>query len=549
MKNVIYQIYPRSFADANGDGVGDLRGIIGKLDYLKALGVDTIWLSPIFCSPMVDNGYDISDYRGVDPLFGNLEDLEELIACAKERGIGVLLDLVLNHTSNAHPWFKQALSDPTSKYRDYYIFRKGTDNSPPNNWRSNFGDSAWELDAGTGEYYLHVFAKEQPDLNWENPVLREELYSMIRWWLEKGVAGFRIDAISFIKKDLSFVSLPPDAPDGLADAQAHWVVYPGIEVFLAEMRNKAFAPYNAYTVAEATGVPHERLAEFIGENGYFSAVFDFSYTDIDLANGNWHSLRPIPKAALRDAIFNSQLAVSAAGHGAVYFENHDQNRSPNKYLAPNEICYESVTMLGALYFFLQGTAFIYQGQELGITNYPWQSLEQFNDVATVDQYQRALALGLSEQEALAIVSQRSRDNARIPMLWDYGKNSGFSDGSPWLPVHPDYPTLCAAAQDGIPHTILQFYRDMSALRHGDLAKLFFDGSFAPAYQEQEGIFAYRRALDSKTVLVVCNFQNNDASLELPPSSVLIGNKRSGLEDLSGRTTLAPFEVLVLLEKE
>lgn len=549
MKNVIYQIYPRSFADASGDGVGDLRGIIGKLDYLKALGVDTVWLSPIFCSPMVDNGYDISDYRDIDPLFGNLADLEELIARGKERGIGILLDLVLNHTSSEHPWFQEALRNPASKYRNYYIFRKGENGAPPNNWRSNFGDSAWELDPGTGEYYLHVFAKEQPDLNWENAALREELYEMIRWWLEKGVAGFRIDAISFIKKDLSFVSLPPDGPDGLANAESHWLVYPGIEAFLAELRDKAFAPYHAYTVAEANGVPHARLAEFIGENGYFSAVFDFSYTDIDLANGNWHSLRPIPKAALRDAIFSSQRAVSAAGHGAVYFENHDQNRSPNKYLAPDEICYESVTMLGALYFFLQGTAFVYQGQELGVTNYPWKSLAQFNDVATVDQYNRALSVGLDERQALAIVAQRSRDNARTPMLWDAGKNAGFSDGAPWLPVHPDYAALCAAAQEGVPHTVLQFYRDMGALRRGDLARLFFDGSFAPVYEEQEEIFAYRRALESKTVLVVCNFQNKAALVELPKGAVLLGNKRPVGEALGGQTTFAPFEAVVMMEKE
>lgn len=549
MKSVIYQIYPRSFADVNGDGVGDLRGIIGKLDYLKALGIDTVWLSPIFCSPMVDNGYDISDYRDIDPLFGGIADLEELIARAKERGIGILLDLVLNHTSNAHPWFQEALRNPASKYRDYYIFRKGENGAPPNNWRSNFGGSAWELDSATGEYYLHVFAKEQPDLNWENPALREELYDMIRWWLEKGVEGFRIDAISFIKKDPSFASLPPDGLDGLANAESRWLVYPGIEAFLAEMRDKAFAPYRAYTVAEANGVPHARLAEFIGENGYFSAVFDFSYTDIDLADGNWHSLRPIPNATLRDAIFNSQQAVSAAGHGAVYFENHDQNRSPNKYLAPDEICYESVTMLGALYFFLQGTAFIYQGQELGVTNYPWKSLDQFNDVATVDQYHRALTAGFSAQDALAVVAHRSRDNARNPMLWNGGANAGFSEGTPWLPVHPDYPALCAAAQEGAPRAVLQFYRDMSALRRGELEELFFDGSIMPALAQYENIFAYRRARNGTTVLVVCNFQNKPTTLELPWGRVLLGNKRTVGELLSGQTQLAPFEAVVLMEKE
>lgn len=541
MNNIVYQIYPKSFADSNSDGVGDLRGIIGKLDHIRALGVDTVWLCPVFCSPMVDNGYDISDYRDIDPQFGKLADLEELLAAAKEKGIRILLDLVLNHSSSEHPWFREALADPDSKYRNYYIFRKGKDGAPPNNWRSNFGGSAWELDEKTGEYYLHVFAKEQPDLNWENPELRQELFAMIRWWLEKGVAGFRIDAICFIKKDQSFPELPADGPDGLANPGSHWMVHEGIGEFLGEMRDQAFKPYGAYTVAEANGVT-DQLVKFIGENGYFSAVFDFSYTDIDLETGDWHTGHAIDRAALRKAIFTSQLSVSAVGHGAVYLENHDQNRSPNKYLAPEEICYESVTMLGALYFFLQGSAFIYQGQELGITNYPWTALEQFNDVATVDQFHRAVAAGFREQEAMAIVAHRSRDNARTPMLWTCDQNAGFSKKNPWLPVHPDYPVLCAAAQEQTEKSVLQFYRRMGALRR-QKAELFYDGSFCPEFEEIPNLFAYRRSLNGDTVLVICNFQNAAVEINLPNGEILLGNVREG--SVEGKTSLQPFEALVL----
>lgn len=545
MKNIIYQVYPKSFADSNGDGVGDLRGVQAHLGHIKALGADTVWLSPIFCSPMVDNGYDVSDYQNVDPLFGTLADLDTLFAAAREQGMGILLDLVLNHTSDQHPWFKAALADPKSKYRDYYIFRKGKNGAPPNNWRSNFGGSAWELDPGTGEYYLHVFAKEQPDLNWENPALREELFHMIAWWMERGAAGFRVDAISYIKKDQTFPALPADGTDGLACPDAHWQVYRGIEDFLGEMRDKAFRPYGAYTVAEANGIPGDRLEEFIGPNGYFSAAFDFSYTDIDLVDGNWHTGRPIDRAALRTAIFQSQALVSRIGHGAVYLENHDQNRSVNKYLAPEERGFAGITMLGALYFFLQGTAFIYQGQELGMPNYPWTAPDQFDDVATLDQYRRALAAGCSGEKAMEIVAHRSRDNARTPMLWSGGPGGGFTAGEPWLPIHPDCAALCAAAQEGDAGSVLRFYQKMGALRTGPWADVFYDGDFRPRWEEDGALFAYERALASRKALVICNFQNGIATPELPPCRVLLGNLRKEGEALTGRVTLAPFEALVL----
>lgn len=548
LPRVVYQVYPKSFMDTNGDGIGDLNGVISKLDYLAELSVDTIWLSPIFASPMVDNGYDISDYCAVSPEFGTMDDLDRLIAEAKKRNMGILLDLVLNHTSDRHEWFKEAMRDPKSPYRDYYIFRKGIDGGPPNNWRSNFGGSAWERDEVTGEYYLHIFAKEQPDLNWENPAMRRELFDMIRGYLEKGVSGFRIDAISGIKKRQDFPSLPPDAPDGLANGESCWTVYPGIEAFLSEMRDSVFKPYGAYTVAEAAGVDYERLPEFIGENGYFSAVFDFSYTDIDLENGLWYTSRRVEPKQLRESVFASQKAVCAAGCGAVYLENHDQNRSCNKYLAPVDSTTAGKAMLGVMYFFLQGSAYIYQGQELGIPNYPWADIAEFDDVATIDQYRRGLSAGLSERAALEAVAHRSRDNARTPMLWDKSECAGFSTGRPWLPVHPDFQSLCAEEQDAQDVSLLRFYRRMSALRQGEYAKLFLTGTLAPRFEEYENIFAYERQLESQRILVVCNWQSTPQTLCLPGGRILLDNLREE-EQIGGQTALAPFEALVALLEE
>jgi alpha-glucosidase len=538
---VAYQIYPRSFKDSNGDGIGDLRGIIEKLDYLADLGITMIWLCPVFASPMADNGYDISDYRAVNSEFGTMADMEELIREADKRGIKILLDLVLNHTSNQHPWFLSALADQKSKYRDYYIFRK------PNNWRSIFGGPAWERAGTTGEYYLHLFAKEQPDLNWENPAMRKELYDMIHWWMDKGVAGFRIDAICQIKKDQSYRDLSPDAADGLADSSPCARNQKGLGFFLAEMRDAVFKPRNAFTVAEAYGIPPPELPDYIGENGFFSCVFDFSYTDVE--QGVWHRRIRLKPYELRNMIFEVEKHVGAAGHGAPYFENHDQNRSPNRYLLPHQRTYEGKTTLAFLFFFLQGIPFIYQGQELGMMNYPWKHLDEFNDPATVDQYHRAILAGKTEEEAMEIAAYRSRDNARIPFSWNALDNAGFSSVKPWLPVNPDYKEINAEAQQGKSNTVLGVYKEMIRLRkeHSDL---FCDGKLIPRFPENKTIIAYERKNEKERALVVCNFSDTGGTLNLKEGGIrdsVIWLSNSGKKGtrIQETITLTAFESLVL----
>jgi glycosidase len=564
---VVYQIYPRSFKDSNAngrkaDGCGDIPGIIEKLDYLADLGINAIWLCPVCSSPMADNGYDISNYQDINPQFGTLADMERLIAEADKRGIKILLDLVLNHSSAQHEWFKKAKAavlagDTQNPYREYYYFRKGKDGGaeqelvPPNNWRSYFGGSVWERVDNTDYYYLHLFAKEQPDLNWENPALRQELYSMIRWWIDKGIAGFRIDAICNIKKDLRFADLPVDGKDNLANGFPSFLMYPGIEAFLGEMRDTVFKPAGVFTVAEAAGVKPEKLDDFIGRNGYFSTIFDFSYTDIDLTPGcPYYKRHFFTHRELRDTIFANQTTVQKYGYGAPYLENHDQNRSPNKYLAESERTFEGKTLLGILFFFLQGIPFIYQGQELGMTNHPWKSMDEFDDLSARDMYDRLLLAGHGEQEAFELTAHRSRDNSRTPMLWDDSPNAGFSTAKPWLPVHPDFSRLNAAAQTKDSDSVLNFYKKMIQLRkeHG---ALFMHGIIKPCFLENGEIIAYKRVYrgngdnaKGEQALVLCNFANTEQTVTMPKGHVWLGNIRGQGTALQGKVVLSPLEALV-----
>ena len=533
-KEVGYQIYPRSFYDSNNDGIGDLNGITEKLDYLKNLGITLIWVCPIFKSPMDDNGYDISDYYDVNPEFGTKEDLEKLIAEAEKRGIKVILDLVINHTSDEHEWFLEALKNPESKYRNYYIFKRGENGLPPTNWRSHFGGSAWEKVEGEADengnemYYLHLFTKKQPDLNWENPEVRKELYKMVNYWLEKGIAGFRVDAINSIKKDARYLDLPVDGADGMAYNVEYTLNQPGIEEFLSELAKETFKKYNAMTVAETPMLEYERYNDFIGDDGFFTMIFDFSYTDLDMTKGGfYYSLRDIPTIELRDAIFESQLTQQKYGWGAPFLENHDLPRSLNKFFGEkaNET---NAKLLANVFFFLRGTPFIYQGQEIGMDNFVRNDISEFDDIASKDQYQRALGEGFSSEEALYFVNKRSRDNSRTPMQWDNSKNAGFSkdeNSKSWIKLTGSQATTNVADQINDKDSIFSHYKKMIDLRqNGKYSDCLTFGDFISVPLENEKIIAYVRKYKNQKVLCISNFSELKQEVKLSEIAKALGEK-------------------------
>ena len=533
-KEVGYQIYPRSFYDSNNDGIGDLNGITEKLDYLKNLGITLIWVCPIFKSPMDDNGYDISDYYDVNPEFGTKEDLEKLIAEAEKRGIKVILDLVINHTSDEHEWFLEALKNPESKYRNYYIFKRGENGLPPTNWRSHFGGSAWEKVEGEADengnemYYLHLFTKKQPDLNWENPEVRKELYKMVNYWLEKGIAGFRVDAINSIKKDARYLDLPVDGADGMAYNVEYTLNQPGIEEFLSELAKETFKKYNAMTVAETPMLEYERYNDFIGDDGFFTMIFDFSYADLDMTKGGfYYSLRDIPTIELRDAIFESQLTQQKYGWGAPFLENHDLPRSLNKFFGEkaNET---NAKLLANVFFFLRGTPFIYQGQEIGMDNFVRNDISEFDDIASKDQYQRALGEGFSSEEALYFVNKRSRDNSRTPMQWGNSKNAGFSkdeNSKSWIKLTGSQATTNVADQINDKDSIFSHYKKMIDLRqNGKYSDCLTFGDFISVLLENEKIIAYVRKYGNQKVLCISNFSELKQEVKLSEIAKALGEK-------------------------
>ena len=540
-KEVGYQIYPRSFYDSNNDGIGDLNGITAKLDYLKELGITLIWVCPIFKSPMDDNGYDISDYYDVNPEFGTKEDLERLIKEAEKRGIKIILDLVINHTSDEHEWFLEALKNPESKYRNYYIFKRGKNGLPPTNWRSHFGGSAWEKVEGEADengnemYYLHLFTKKQPDLNWENPEVREELYKMVNYWLEKGIAGFRVDAINSIKKDENYLNLPVDGADGLAYNVKYTLNQPGIEEFLSELAKETFKKYNCMTVAETPMLEYERYNDFIGEDGFFSMIFDFSYADLDMTKGGfYYSLREIPTIELRNAIFESQLTQQKYGWGAPFLENHDLPRSLNKFFG--EKANETNTkLLGNVFFFLRGTPFIYQGQEIGMDNFVRKDISEFDDIASKDQYQRALGEKFSTEEALYFVNKRSRDNSRTPMQWDNSKNAGFSENEnikSWINLTGSQAVTNVKNQLNDENSIFAHYKKMIDLRqNGKYSDCLIYGEFIPVPLENEKIIAYVRKYGNQKILCISNFSELKQEVKLNDIAKVLGEKEITLGEI------------------
>ena len=525
---VAYQIYPKSFCDTNGDGIGDLRGIISKLDYLKELGVDIIWLSPIYKSPFVDQGYDISDYYAIAEEFGTMEEFDELLAEAKKRDMYLIMDLVVNHCSDKHEWFQKALADPDGPYADYFYFRKGKNGNPPSNYRSYFGGNCWEPVPGSDKYYFHMFAKEQPDLNWENPKLREEIYRMINWWLDKGLAGFRIDAIINIKKDLAFPDMEPDGDDGLASCWRMVENVEGVDELLEDLKNHTFAQKDAFTVGEVFNIGVEDLPDFIGENGHFSTIFDFSAHMLSDGKHGWYDAPPISFDAWKKAITDSQMRVQNVGFEANIIENHDEPRGVSRFLPDYAQNADGAKMLGTVSVLLRGIPFIYQGQEIGMQNARWNSVDEFDDISTKDQYRVAREAGLSDAEALAVCSVMSRDNARTPMQWKDAPQAGFTSGTPWLKVNDNYPVINVEKEEGQLDSVLHYYRKLIALRKsGEYRELFTYGKFEPAYENADHVMAYYRILQGRRVLVAANFGTDTIELdwEVPAKKVLLSNKK------------------------
>lgn len=529
---VAYQIYPKSFKDSNNDGIGDLKGIVEKIPYLKELGVDIIWVSPFYPSPMHDNGYDIVNYYAIDPMFGTMEDMDLLLETAKNADIKVLSDMVLNHTSNEHPWFLSAINDKNSKYRDYYIFKEAEDKQPTNG-RSIFGGSVWEK-TQDGSYYYHTFDKTQPDLNWENKEMRQEIYDMMNFWLDKGISGFRMDAITYIKKDQSFKSIEPDGDDGLAEGAYLSLNQEGINDLLSELKRETYGKRQAVTVAEAPGVAYSQLGQYIGDDGHFSMIFDFSYTDIDLLpGGRWYQKFNWTIKDLKEALFNSQLCTQDTGWGAVYLENHDQPRSINKYFRElaesKEYHYEMGTVLATLYFLLRGTPFIYQGQEIGMSNCHFDNIEEYDDVNTKDQYNRAIAAGYHNDQAMNFAFERSRDNSRLPIQWDSSSNAGFSDHKPWLKVDPNYVNVNVSQQMASERSIFHYYQELIKLRKNPLYKeTLVYGRIKEVETSSNSVIAYERiSKDQQTIMVVVNLAKEPACIRLDQQNCLLSNYEKG----------------------
>ena len=528
---VAYQIYPKSFYDSNGDGIGDIPGIIEKLDYLRDLGVDILWLSPIYKSPLADQGYDISDYYSIDPRFGTMEDMEHLIHEAKKRQMYILMDLVVNHCSDEHEWFQKAIQDPDGKYGNFfYITDRKEGEKLPCNWRSYFGGPVWEpLPGHPDKQYLHVFHKKQPDLNWENPEVREEVYKNIRWWMEKGLGGFRIDAIINIKKKLPFQDYPADREDGLSNmgnmlADAH-----GIGEFLGEMAKKAFRPYNAFTVGEVFNVKDDELKDFIGDEGYFSSMFDFNSHIFGKSLDGWYaSQRYLTPDEYKHCIFETQKKIGDMGMVSNIIENHDEPRGVCYYIQPQDRCTDAKKLLAGVYFMLRGLPFIYQGQEIGMENLDFHTIDEIDDISTLDEYKVAREAGLSDEEALSVASAFSRDNARTPVQWNDGANAGFTTGKPWLKVNPNYKQINVQAQVNDEDSVLAFYKKLTRLRKSEEYKeTIVYSQLIPYLEEEKNLIAYFRK-GEKTLLVLANFQKDPRKVQLPAPAkkVVLNNKES-----------------------
>lgn len=544
---VVYQIYPRSFMDSNGDGIGDLRGIISKLDYLQELGIDVIWLSPIYQSPNDDNGYDISDYYNIMDEFGTMEDFDELLKEAHKRGIKIVMDLVVNHTSDEHPWFIESRSSKDSPKRDFYIWREGKNGEPPTKWESFFSGPAWEYDEKTGEYYLHLFSKKQPDLNWENPNLRQEVYKMMKWWLDKGIDGFRMDVINMISKVYPLQEGKPKENSPYTDGSPYYLNGPRVHEFLQEMNREVLSKYNIMTVGETPGVTPEIAQLYTGKDrNELNMVFQFEHVGLgDGPQGKWNNL-PWSLVDLKKILSKWQTDIGD-GWNSLYWNNHDQPRVVSRFGNDKEYRVESAKMLAACLHLMKGTPYIYQGEEIGMTNIKFNSIDDYRDIETINAYNQLVENGdWTHEQMMAAIHARGRDNARTPFQWNDRKHAGFTEGEPWIKVNPNYIEINAEKALKDPNSVFYFYQKLIKLRKQ--MPIIVHGSYRLLLEDDEQIFAYMREWQNEKMLVICNFSDQQPQFVLPDdmdnekTELLLSNYP--VEEKTKQFHLKPYEVRV-----
>ena len=547
-ESVVYQIYPRSFCDSNGDGIGDLNGITGKLDYLKELGIDVIWLSPVYKSPNDDNGYDISDYQAIMDEFGTMEDFDRMLATAHEKGIKIMMDLVVNHTSDEHKWFIESRKSTDNPYRDYYIWRPAKeDGSLPNNWGSCFSGPAWEYDKTTDMYFLHLFSKKQPDLNWDNPAVRQDVFDMMNWWLKKGVDGFRMDVISLISKEPGL----PDKETGINGYATFNVSAngPHVHEYLQEMRQKALNNADTITVGECSGVTLEEAKKYArSDEKELNMVFQFEHMDVDSDEkaGKW-TTRKMDLRNLKKILTRWQKGLQDIAWNSLYWENHDQPRSVSRFGNDSDEYREiSAKMLATCIHMMQGTPYVYQGEELGMTNCPFNTLDNFRDLESINAFHELTEQGkMTEEDMMAAIGYKGRDNARTPMQWDDSAYAGFSTANPWIMVNPNYTKINARDQVNREDSVFKYYQKLIKLRHE--SELIVYGTYDLILDDDKDIYAYIRTLDDEKLIVYCNFSENTREVELPEEftngKVLISNYIDA--KVNHKITLRPYEAIVI----
>lgn len=548
-ESVVYQIYPRSFCDSNGDGIGDLNGITSKMDYLQELGIDVIWLSPVYQSPNADNGYDISDYQAIMEEFGTMEDYDRMLKSAHDHGIRIVMDLVVNHTSDEHEWFIESRKSKDNPKRDYYIWREGKDGHEPNNWGSCFSGSAWKYDEATDMYYLHMFAEKQPDLNWENPVVRDEVFKMMTWWCEKGIDGFRMDVISMISKAEGL----PDGKKGEGELYGDYTPYvcngPHVHEYLQEMNQKVLSRYDLLTVGECAGVTLEEAKKYANSQGTeLNMVFQFEHMDLDAGETCKWTDRKVPLPALKEIMNKWQTGLEGCAWNSLYWCNHDQPRMLSRMGNDSDEYRElSAKMLATTLHMMQGTPYVYQGEELGMTNVPFRNMDDIRDIESINAFREMTEAGIFDEETMfRYICYKGRDNARTPVQWDDSENAGFTTGTPWIMVNPNYTKINAKEQVSRPDSVFNYYKKLIALRHTEDVIVY--GTFELLMPDDENVFAYTRTLDGTRLFVACNYSQDTVSVEAPAdfagqkAELLISNYAEQGE--TPAAVLRPYEAVV-----